>query len=84
MQGLRVEELEGGDATSASRSSSVISEKLFGDLAGNAFSSSCIMAAILSLLGAVQYSTESEDEQMTAISSAFRAVAVVGHRLDGH
>lgn len=83
MQGLRVEELEGGDATSASRSS-VISEKLFGDLAGNAFSSSCIMAAILSLLGAVQYSTESEDEQMTAISSAFRAVAVVGHRLDGH
>lgn len=54
------------------------SESLLGDLAGNSFSSCCISAVILSLLAALRYESDSEEEQLTAIGQAFRGVGVVG------
>ena len=53
------------------------SEKLLGDLAGNAFASSCIGAAILGLLGALRYESDSEDEQLAEINNVFKAVGMV-------
>ena len=52
-------------------------EKLLGDLAGNAFAASCISAAIFGLLGAMRYESDSEDEQLTEIGNAFKAVSVL-------
>lgn len=65
LQGLMVEEFEHEVRCP---------EKLLGDLAGNAFSAHCISAALVSLLCSLQYASESEDEQLESISSAFRAV----------
>eukprot|EP00435_Cladocopium_sp_Y103_P065957 s158_g28.t1 len=52
-------------------------EKLLADLAGNAFSACCISAAIFALLASLQYESDSEDEQLAAISQAFSAVGVM-------
>eukprot|EP00438_Fugacium_kawagutii_P017326 Skav229796 [mRNA] locus=scaffold567:63787:64032:+ [translate_table: standard] len=65
LQGLCVEELRGGV---------VSTEKLLGDLAGNAFAAPVIMAALLACLSAFQFSSESEDEEVDAIKTAFKAV----------
>ncbi|CAL1140417.1 unnamed protein product [Cladocopium goreaui] len=73
-QGLYVEEMA-SDVTE--------SEKLLADLAGNAFSSCCISAAVFALLASLQYESDSEDEQLAAISQAFTAVALLGRRVRG-
>ena len=67
-QGLYVEEFD----TEVTES-----EKMLADLAGNAFSSCSISAAIFALLASLQYESDSEDEQLAAISQAFTAVAVM-------
>ena len=73
-QGLYVEEMA-SDVTE--------SEKLLADLAGNAFSSCCISAAVFALLASLQSESDSEDEQLAAISQAFTAVALLGRRVRG-
>lgn len=67
-QGLHVEEFD---------TPMTESEKLLGDLAGNAFASGCILAAIFGLLGALRYESDSEDEQLSEISNAFKAIGMV-------
>ena len=64
LQGLAVEELGAVGAK----------EKLLGDLAGNAFASPVIMAGMLCFLSALQFSSESENEEVCAIQEAFKAV----------
>ena len=67
LQGLMVEELEGKvDST----------EKCLADLGGNSFASPCIMGAVLACLGSFQFASESEGEELAAISHAFRAISV--------
>jgi len=66
LQGLMVEELDGKVEAS---------EKCLGDLGGNAFASPCIMASVLACLGAFQFASESEDEELAAISQTFKAIS---------
>ena len=62
LQGLFPEELEGTE---------VSSEKHYADLAGNAFSSVAVSAAMLALLGSLQFDSQSENEELENISSVF-------------
>ena len=52
-------------------------EKLLGDLAGNAFASTCVSAAVLALLGSLRYASDSEDEQLAEITHTFQAVGMI-------
>ncbi|CAL1137209.1 unnamed protein product [Cladocopium goreaui] len=72
-QGLHVEEFD----TAVEESESLLS-----DLAGNAFSAPCISAAILAVLGSVRYASDSEDEEMLTINSAFKAVGLLNRMAD--
>ncbi|CAE7215754.1 unnamed protein product [Symbiodinium pilosum] len=47
-----------------------MSEHQLADLAGNAFSVNCAMAAILALLTSLRFNTESEDEELDQITSS--------------
>lgn len=67
LQGLYPEELAGSQLSS--------SEKQFADLAGNAFSSVSVSAAMLALLGSLQFDSQSENEELENISSAFSALS---------
>ena len=66
LQGLYPEELAGSE---------VSSEKQYADLAGNAFSSVSVSAAMLALLGSLQFDSQSENEELEQISSAFSVLS---------
>ena len=61
----------------------VASEKLIGDLAGNAFAATCILSSTMALLAALQPvkngpdNLDSEEEELQKIGRAFKAVSAL-------